>query len=311
MKVRQDKLLEGGSYRFKIHNKVVLPGENQDAFILIGPNKKKYLLNSSYYKRYNLLVGQTVRCRIDKINCSGQVFLEPEHPYYRIGGKYDFLVKKLSSEKNAFGETIHTAWVSGLHGQVWPCVIDDPSNIVPTYTHISCRVARIKKSELILSYSSLNKDRQTLEFGKSYQFLIVDEKKYNEEELFVIEDPTGKNHLIRKDFYSHFNFKTGENIQARMIDLRQDGSYKIEPDNPYYKIGETYPFKFLRLELSPSSLESRAGTIWLEDLFGQEIQVEALKWQSDLKSYHPEYIICRIIRFRKGKLQLENLEARP
>jgi len=85
-------LTEGESYLFLIHNKVILPAEDQEAFILIGPNNKKHLMNASYYTLYHFSIGQTIKCTVDKINCSGQIFLEPEHPYYQSGEVYNFLV---------------------------------------------------------------------------------------------------------------------------------------------------------------------------------------------------------------------------
>jgi len=76
-------------------------------------------------------------------------------------------------------------------------------------------------------------------------------------------------------------------------------------------MGETYSFKFLRMELNSSAYEGMGNIIWLEDHFAQETQVKALSWQSKISYYHPESIRCKVVRFRKGKLQLENMESKP
>ena len=309
--MQQEKLTEGESYQFLIHKKVALPNEEGQVMVLIGPDNKRYLLNTSYYKQYNLSIGQNIKCKVDKINCSGHIFLEPEHPHYRIGERYNFLVKRLSSDTNALGETKHIAWVSGLHEREWPCLIDDPGNIIPGYTQLSCLVKRIRKAELILFYPGVISSWKGTRIGQLYQFKIIGEKKFEDEELFILRGPEGKLHTIKKEFYIHYDFKAGQKIDARVVDINPDGSFKIEPDNPFYKIGETYYFKFLRIELNSSGFEGQGDIIWLEDHFARECQVKAFSWQASLSSYHPDSLRCKVVRFRNGKLQLENMEIQP
>jgi hypothetical protein len=91
---------EGQRFSFVITNKLVLPGTDEANLILLGPDRKKYLLAEQYYENYHLKIGQTIVCTIDKINCSGKIFLEPDHPYYKIGERYDFLVLRLAEREN-------------------------------------------------------------------------------------------------------------------------------------------------------------------------------------------------------------------
>ncbi len=73
------KLEEGKTYMFNAVKSVELPGGEAN-LMLIGPDGRKYLLPLTYYKGYDLVSPGPVKCKIDKINCSGKVFLEPANP---------------------------------------------------------------------------------------------------------------------------------------------------------------------------------------------------------------------------------------
>jgi hypothetical protein len=53
-------------------------------------NGLKHFLPAEYYTNFNFQTGDVISCRIDKINCTGRIFLEPKHPYYIEGEIYSF-----------------------------------------------------------------------------------------------------------------------------------------------------------------------------------------------------------------------------
>ena len=114
------RLEEGRSYSFTKVKSIVLPGGEVN-LILEGPDGKKYLLPVERYGEYNLRTKPELICKVDKINCSGKVFLEPEHPYYRVGERYDFLVVRTDERESILGEPEKIAWVRDLHGREWVC----------------------------------------------------------------------------------------------------------------------------------------------------------------------------------------------
>ena len=66
--------------------------------------------------------------------------------------------------------------------------------------------------------------------------------------------------------------------------------------------------KFLRLEKYPGQeFEGQSGVIWVEDHFGQAIKVRPQKWQIAKEHYNPQHITCKVTKFKRGKLVLENL----
>lgn len=301
-------LQEGRSYPFEIKKLIQIPGSGEKHYVLIGLDKKKYLLKASYYEHYALKVGKTINCSIDKINCSGQIFLEPEHPYYIPGERYDFLLVHITKETNIWGTQTFTAWVRDLHRFEWPCQIDQADLFEPGISHLSCRIERIKKSQIFLSLPSIKGVQVKLRRNTVYDFKISELREYNSELFYILEGPHGSYHKLPKRYYEHFNYTIDQDIQVRVIELNSDGSYILEPLNPYYRIGEVYLFKFLRFEKAAAGdYEGQNGTLWVLDHFGQPIKVKPKLWQLNIKNYQPEHIICKVKRFKKGRLLLDNL----
>jgi len=83
------KLLEGKFYTFKIHNLVRLQ-DDAYYFVLLDINGMKHFIPAAFYEHYGLSKGNEIICKIDKINCTGRIILEPLHPVYREGEVYNF-----------------------------------------------------------------------------------------------------------------------------------------------------------------------------------------------------------------------------
>jgi hypothetical protein len=299
---------EGQRFQFVITNRLVIPGTDEVNLILMGPDKKKYLLAEQYYENYHLRIGQTIQCTIDKINCSGKIFLEPDHPYYKIGERYDFLVLRLASQENFMGRTQLIAWVRDLHGREWSCPIDRSEDIEPGYSYLACRVDRIKKGELILSLPAMTSRFMTLKVGTIYTFKMVDIKTFENEEFYVFRDTIGNMHRLPVFNYIHYGFRPGQNIEALVVRYKPTGECLIEPVHPYYQIGEIYPFKYTGMQKTVDLFGRIEAVITLSDLYGQEIKVKPHAWQTQTELYNPDTIMCRVQGFRKGRPVLINME---
>jgi hypothetical protein len=88
---KQEKydLKEGCLYNFIVLKSLKLP-DDKEYFVTEDPRGKKHLLLKSFYESYNISVGETITCKVDKINCNGKIFLEPQHPYLKDDHQYDF-----------------------------------------------------------------------------------------------------------------------------------------------------------------------------------------------------------------------------
>jgi len=109
------KLQEGEKYNFFVKRILEIGGNNY--YLLLGPGDVKYLLKKDYYEHYNIDIDDTITCRVDKINCRGEVFLEPEHPYYSEGREYMFEVTGRDLRVDNKGETVAVFTLADRTGQ--------------------------------------------------------------------------------------------------------------------------------------------------------------------------------------------------
>jgi len=73
---------EGEIYTFLLKKKVSLPDGSY--YIIVDELGRQYLMNASYYDyNYSFVENTYIQCYIDKINCSGKIFMEPMHPKYK------------------------------------------------------------------------------------------------------------------------------------------------------------------------------------------------------------------------------------
>jgi len=82
-------LSEGKWFPFRIHNLVQFQ-DDVWYFVLQDINGMKHFMPVEYYEKYGLKTGDEISCKIDRINCTGRIFLEPKHPYYNEGEIYSF-----------------------------------------------------------------------------------------------------------------------------------------------------------------------------------------------------------------------------
>lgn len=52
----------------------------------------RHFLEHESYRAYNLTVSSDIKCLVAKINCTGRIYLEPEHPLYITGNQYPFMI---------------------------------------------------------------------------------------------------------------------------------------------------------------------------------------------------------------------------
>ena len=144
------QLEESKAYIFFVEKILNLPDDNY--FVLIDEWNRKYLLTQKYYKNYKIEVGQRITCYVNKINCNGKIFLEPEHPIYKIGDIDSFFITKLEERiKQKSKEPYYVALAQ-----------NEKTNkaAVLNYTDINqtlpltakCEVIKIKKAEVLLRY---------------------------------------------------------------------------------------------------------------------------------------------------------------
>ena len=133
-------LTEGNSYVFKIHNLIQLQ-DNEYYYVLIDVNGLKHFLTAKYYKNYKFSSGDDIICSVDKINCTGRIYLEPVHPYYKEDTIYLF---DLEIYENRAEE--QSIIVTDIYGNKIPITsIETEKQWLIMKKRVKCRIKNIKK----------------------------------------------------------------------------------------------------------------------------------------------------------------------
>lgn len=145
------KLKQGKWYPF-VFREMILLADNSEYMVMEDTAGMRHLLPSCYYKLYEFQKGQTIRCKVDKISCSGKIYLEPQHPFYHERKKYPFTIygqgeriNKKTGRKEYFLKAKDT---NGFNGEV-----NITGNAVfPSFFpfQCQCKLIRIKKGKLLL-----------------------------------------------------------------------------------------------------------------------------------------------------------------
>lgn len=286
------KLEEGKSFKFRYEKGVTLP-DGSEFLVMNGPDGRKYLIPAAGYRSYGLKPGGDVVCRVDKINCKGEVFLEPSNPFYKEGLRYDFEVSgyrdisgsrirqgRVMSVKTCTGEEVSVPVAAG-HGLPAPG------------SAINLLVVRISKGKLHLSTGNGENRSAHLEGDRLHEFIIEGtETDIDGEEYFIVADELGVTHTMKRRYYDYYGFREGTRFRGRVVKYREDGTRMIEPENPFYTPGQAVEISITRNERNITDGSYYiAGT----DRFGftHELRVQ--------KRVKKRSLLCRVVMIRKGK----------
>jgi len=286
------RLEEGKRYDFLVEKTLRLGNNNY--YLLKGPGNGKYLLRKEYYEHYNIQPDDYINCRVDKINCRGEVYLEPENPYYAEGENYDFRVAGRDVRLNDSGEIIPVVLVKDKFSN--ELVV--PMSCVGAYDvnkhkYINLRIWRINKGMILFEDPEPSKHGEDKEEGAIYEFLIHDKMKgINGRDYFIVSDQSKSHYVIPADKYSHYGLNVGGSFRGRFIKYHDSGQYKVEPQNPYYKPGKKYKFNMISVNDKP---DGPGKILVVEDSYG-------LKHEVIVPDNYPlkKILVFRVEKIRKG-----------
>lgn len=286
---------EGKVYKFTIEKEIVTP-DNRKCWVLTAPDKTKYLLPSAPYSGYGFKTGLEITCRIDRINCKGEIFLEPKHPFYVEGKRYDFPVVRSERCIDDSGNDITVIIVRDIYGNEIPAIFSEDDTILIPGSVVSLVVERVYKGRPVFNRMNAGKKFGLLKYGKSYDFNVERiSKGINGEEYYILTDPFGNNHTIPKKYYEHYGIKTGTLIKCRIIKYSRTSGWKIEPHNPFYEKGSV-----IKMELVSSSPgpDGNSFTLSLKDKHGffHYVITEKLPDAASVR--------CRVKGIKKGRPEL-------
>ena len=146
------QLEEHKAYNFKLLKKTKT--DECEFYVLKDPFGTKHLMPTQYYTDYNFKIGDTIKCWLDKINCKGQKFLEPEHPHYKRGNKYKFSFTAKRKEITKKEEEIEILSINDKYKSECVIMPDNKFHLSDDFKNKTffCEVKRVKKSRLYLIY---------------------------------------------------------------------------------------------------------------------------------------------------------------
>lgn len=298
------KLKEGEKYKFNVEKIVEMPVTKEKYYLLKHSSANRLLLPCLNYEGYGIQTGSQIICKVDKINCSGKIFLEPMHPRYREGENYYFNYLETKTITNSIGEEQKVHFVRDDYGKIWFCPAGEKPPVVNSDGQIECKILIIKKGNIYLTQPQKSGQLLREKMGTYSTYKITDTKKLkNGTEYYELEDEEGKKHYLQKSNYKHFSYKVGQKIRCKLVKFASDGMLKLEPDHPYYKIGEVYQFAFDKVKKEVYKGLYEDTVIYLKDKFGKTCKVWLTEGM-DENTNIPEKLDCRVEGYRKGTVIL-------
>lgn len=263
------KLIEGKTYSFKINGRIILH-DGLDYLVLIDPGGVKHLLEYSPYEAYHLQEKGTVKCRVDKINCTGKIYLEPLHPHYKLNQVYSF--KLLGYTHDNLNDN-HTEQVAVFEDFFKNHILISASEVNPGINKGAFqqfRIKKIKRGKVQLSNVLESEDFSSFINGHIYTFKIKDfVSRVGDAPHFVLESEDGQLYKIREKFYKNYGLRKGEKCQCAFID-EADEEF-LEPKHPYFNVGDFYDFNILKIEEIAVYPNMKKRAFFLENNYGKHI----------------------------------------
>jgi hypothetical protein len=305
LKVNNSRLTEGEYYPFKIL-KTISIDHDCPMFVMQDPLGYKVLMPANFYNHYGFKAGQIVQCRVDKINCNGRMFLEPQHPHYKEGEVYDFPVLEKGTRKNFVGEKEHFVVVRDVFDQKWAVIVFSENCLPNDERQIKCRIDRIKKGKLFLSIVTDIHIHAHMKIDRWYEFEVTGARRNPVDNLsyFILKDKSGIHHPLKKKYYTHYGIRIGNTIRCKAVKFTSEGFFHLEPENPWYRIGEKYLFRIIgihKLEFSDGSIQY---VLVVDDPYRDDVKIfiEPGQVKSFIDKTHVE---CLVQNVRKSRLELQ------
>jgi hypothetical protein len=286
------RLKEGTEYKFNVEKELQMP-DGSEYFVVTGPDNKKYLLPHARYSDYGIKARTEIYCTVDRINCKGEVFLEPRNPWYTEGKKYPFIVDSIEDRTDFRGTKQDIIVVLDRCGNRIN-VLPDPSEPLPAKGIVlNLVVEKISKGKVYLIKTSRAIDDPNFKPRKVYSFKIEGiAKGLDDEEYYIISDQFGNRHTLTKHYYEYYGFGIHSTFRGRIVKFNKNGERTIEPENPFYKPGDRLEMKITNCT---ENTIDKSYTLDLLDEFGHKHCI------SSGAAPEKKTVVCRVIMIRKGR----------
>lgn len=289
------RLLEGRFYDFFYLEDVAFP-DGSRKMKLKDPNHFIHFLDHKNFEKYNLTPGQTIKIHIDKINCTGEMFIEPEHPYYKPGEAYLFDIVDISKSISK-----SLIWLEDKFKNKVSIPLSKELENYRIGDLIKCRVEKIKSGKLLLFPLEHLSDIKHLEPGKTYQFDVIAEEIYADKHgFFLLEHKHGWRARIRRKYYAAYGLMPGRSVQCQLIKHKE--TCLLEPLHPGLREGGIYPFLISKKIFLEPYGKGKTPFLVLNNPYGKEIYMEAGQYNKSLQIN--DQVHCRVTKIFRGKIEV-------
>jgi len=297
LKVPNSRLVEGSYHNFEILKTVELVAD-EPYFILKDPFGYKLMMPAAFYLRYGFKNGDIITCRIDRVNCNGRMFIEPMHPVYQEEEIYNFNIVNRFSRSGLTGKPEFCFRVEDVLGYRWDVVVGKKKFNQYKDRTLDCRLERVKKGILFLHPVIGEPHLYELQKGSEYNLKVAGEIAVPETKnhFWVLEHPNSELYPLNKKHYSHYGIKSGTLLKCRVTGFTLDGYYNLEPENPWYKLGQVYEFNTLEI----NRLTYLNGTV-------EHVLVLDDPFNEPFKMFIEEDVVNRVKSEKRVKCVVQNI----
>jgi hypothetical protein len=296
------KLSEGEFHFFQVLKRISLPEEGE-FFLLRHQSGRRLMLPIKYYINYNITQGETIQCKVDKVSCTGKVYLEPIHPIYKEGELYTFDNHGIEVNEDSKTRILHA---KDVYGNIIPVLCSCNTYCSPG-NKVTLKVLAIRKGIPQLACKQVQSDKDYKELiGTNIEFKVVRlEKKENKDDFYYLENLEGYKAKLKKKYYEHYKININDIISCEVYDYTHLGELKVEPKNPYYTVGKRYVFDIDSIDFEEIELPENV-TVTLKDCYGNKCGLEVDYATATILKKNTR-LLCRVIGFRKGKPKLSTI----
>jgi len=260
---------------------------------------ERFLIDSLQYTNYGFSVGQRINVTVDKINCSGKVFVEPDHPVYKRGQFYTFKVDSIISKT----ENEYSLLVEDVFGNKIP-IQYHVENGSPDPIEIELLIIGLRKAKPVLLDPVL-KDKTPFTENEIFSFNVLDKVLVENEAFFQLEDEYGRIHLLPAKYYEKYPITIGKPLDCYIVRIGQNAELSLEPVHPLFHLGYELELNFVGPYSGSAYIGSKHKLYLLHDDEGNEFFM-SIRFMEGKQI--PPRLRCRIEKLKKGQPLVEPVE---
>jgi len=284
---------EGAVIDVKIVKEILLPS---GMMALLGQyNQRSFILNKNQFENLEIVFGKTIACHVDKVNCTGKIYLSPYKSRSLIGSIEEFSILNHEVVQDSLNNTkylLHLLGNSSLKAQ-------HITYIKPIEKSQNYIIRDINKSKYILE--PLDSASCNYKYEQEIEVDIIDKKEIQIlGECLIVADHFNRKHLISYSKFRHYNLNIGDTVKCRIRGFDKQHNLKLEPSNPKYKLGKTYSFETIDFIDSTDESNNPTKILRVNDCLGMQATIVQLP--SDYKL--TKNITAKVYRINNGRLYL-------